>query len=289
MHSIKGSLIDGYYAATWPWRARFRHVRARVGMAPVMVLFYHRVADQNVTEWTIRNDDFKRHLDWLQSHLEVVSLAEAQRRIAFRMNRKPCVAITFDDGYGENSDQAIHELISRQMPATYFVTLDNVLTGKPFLHDAKLGINARPNTVDELRAMVASGVIEIGGHTRTHPDVGKIHDHALLQSEVIDATHELEALVEQPIRYFAFPFGQHANLNDVAINMLREHGIQGFCSAYGGYNFPGDDPYHIQRIHGDPELSRLRNWLTVDPRKVHGVTRYQPRYSKLSTANGGDA
>lgn len=289
MHRLKEHLIDSYYAATWPWRARFRQVRARVGLVPVMVLFYHRVADQSINDWTITNDGFRRHLDWLQANVEVVTLAEAQRRIAMRYNPRPCVAITFDDGYGENCDQAIGELIRRQMPATYFVTLGNVLNGKPFPHDAKLGINARPNTVAELREMVASGVIEIGGHSRTHPDVGAIHETAQLQDEVIAATQELSVLIDQPIRYFAFPFGQHANLNDAAINMLRASGIQGFCSAYGGYNLPGDDPYHIQRIHGDPELSRLRNWLTIDPRKLSSVRRYQPLYAMQTAAVGSNA
>lgn len=289
MQSLKEQLIDGYYAATWPWRARYRQVHARTGLAPVMALFYHRVADQNLNDWTITNDGFRRHLDWLQANVEVVTLAEAQRRIALRYNPRPCVAITFDDGYSENCDQAIDELIQRQMPATYFVTLENVLTGKPFPHDAKLGINARPNTVDELRKMVTSGVIEIGGHSRTHPDIGAIHDTQKLHDEVIAATQELESLIDQPIHYFAFPFGQHTNLNDAAINMLRTNGIHGFCSAYGGYNLPGDDPYHIQRIHGDPELSRLRNWLTIDPRKLNGVKRYQPRYTKQLTTAGGEA
>ncbi|PQO27234.1 polysaccharide deacetylase family protein [Blastopirellula marina] len=289
MNALKSAIVDTYTMATWPWRARFRQVHARVGMAPVMVLFYHRVADRDVTPWTITCDDFRRHLDYLQAKFEIVSLAEGQRRIAMRFNTDPCVAITFDDGYGDNSEFAIPELNARQMPATYFVTLGNVLSGEPFAHDAKLGISARPNSVAELREMIAGGNIEIGGHTRTHADIGSLHDPARIQDEVIDATRELEQLIDQPIRYFAFPFGLPANLNDAAINLLRQNGILAFCSAYGGYNFPGDDPYHIQRIHGDSELSRLRNWLTIDPRKVAGVPRYQPRYTRLPESSGEQA
>ncbi|PQO45550.1 polysaccharide deacetylase family protein [Blastopirellula marina] len=289
MNALKSAILDTYIATTWPWRTRFRAVQSRVGMAPVMVLFYHRVADHDLTPWTITNDDFRRHLDWLQAKFELVSLAESQRRIATRFNMRPCVSITFDDGYAENCDQAIGELNARQIPATYFVTLANVVSGEPFPHDVKLGMNAPPNTIDQLREMVAGGNIEIGGHTRTHADLGAIHDPDKLQDEVIDASQELGELVGQSIRYFAFPFGQCANLNDVAINMLRKHGILGFCSAYGGYNFPGDDPYHIQRIHGDRELSRLRNWLTVDPRKLAAVHRYQPCYTRLQEAVGGPA
>ena len=45
------------------------------------------------------------------------------------------VAITFDDGYAENCRQAIPLLVRNQIPCTYFVTLENVLEGKPFAHD----------------------------------------------------------------------------------------------------------------------------------------------------------
>ena len=221
MTRIQEALLDGYRAVTWPWRARFRQVRARVGLAPVMVLFYHRVADYDVTPWTITNDDFRRHLDWLQANVELVSLQEAQHRIASRFNEKPCVTITFDDGYGDNCDQAIGELVERRIPATYFVTLDNVLTGKPFPHDAKLEMDARPNTLAELREMLKSGLIDIGGHTRSHPDCGRIKDLLELKDEVIYAIDALEYLLERPVNYFAFPFGQHQNINDTAINLLR--------------------------------------------------------------------
>ena len=254
-----------------------------------MVLFYHRVADHDVTPWSITCDGFRRHLDYLQAKFEIVSLAEGQRRIAMRFNPRPSVASTFDDGYGDNCEFAIRELNTRQIPATYFVTLGNVLSGEPFPHDAKLGLTTPPNTIAQLREMIAGGNIEIGGHTRTHADIGALHDPAQIYDEVIEATNELARLIEQPIRYFAFPFGMPANLNDIAINLLRQNGILAFCSAYGGYNLPGDDPYHLQRIHADPEFSRLRNWLTVDPRKLSGVKRYQPRYTRLPDGFGGQA
>ena len=35
-----------------------------------------------------------------------------------------------------------------------------------------------------------------------------------------------------------------------------------------GDNLPGDDSFHIQRIHGDREFNRFKNWMTVDRRKM---------------------
>ena len=33
--------------------------------------------------------------------------------------------------------------------------------------------------------------------------------------------------------------------------MAFEYGYEGVCSAYGDYNFGGDDPFHIRRIHAE--------------------------------------
>jgi hypothetical protein len=57
--------------------------------------------------------------------------------------------------------------------------------------------------------------------------------------------------------------------------LAKEAGYRGICSAYGGYNFPGDDPFHLQRFHADPEWIRWINWMTVDPRKIDNTHRFQ--------------
>lgn len=53
-----------------------------------------------------------------------------------------------------------------------------------------------------------------------------------------------------------------------AIDTVREAGMVGYRSVYGAYNFPGDDPFHIRRIHGDSEFHLFRNWITCDENKV---------------------
>jgi peptidoglycan/xylan/chitin deacetylase (PgdA/CDA1 family) len=117
--------------------------------------------------------------------------------------------------------------------------------------------------------------IQIGAHTRTHADLGKVTDADHLYDELVASGRELEQIMGHAVPFFAFPYGQHHNLSDEAFRMAREEGYQGVCSAYGGYNFPGDDAFHLQRIHADPEMTRFRNWMTVDPRKVAMVERYR--------------
>ena len=54
------------------------------------------------------------------------------------------------------------------------------------------------------------------------------------------------------VRYFAFPYGQHENLSAAAFRVAFEAGYEGVCSAYGGYNFPGDDPFHSAALSRRP-------------------------------------
>lgn len=271
--NITNLLLSSYYHASLPLRRLLTTRLSQRGQAPVSVLFYHRVADDQPNAWTIPCELFTQQMLWLKKNFDLVSLAHAQERIRAGVNHRPAVAITFDDGYGDNCAHAIPLLIKERIPCTYFVSTSFVLHNKPFPHDVFCGAPLRPNSIQELRAMADAGV-EIGAHTRSHADLGKIHDARQLREEVVDAAHELEDATGAAIRYFAFPFGLHANLNAEAFQLARRAGYQGACSAYGGYNWPGDDSFHLQRIHADAEMLRLKNWLTFDPRKQRSVKRY---------------
>ena len=262
----KTILLEGYRWATLPYRLWKRSESSRTGRHPVIVLYYHRVANTHPVAWSLTNPQFRAHLDWLQPRFEFVTLSEAQRRVREGADR-PSVHITFDDGYAENCDQALPMLIEREIPCTYFVTLENVASGKPFVHDQQTGLEFPVNSVQQLRQLADLG-IEIAAHTRTHPSVGELNSLAEIYDEIVIARRELADLIDRPVRYFAFPFGMKPNLSHAAAAMAKRDGIECVVSAYGGYNFHGDDAFHLQRVHGDPELSRLRNAVTYDPRHL---------------------
>jgi peptidoglycan/xylan/chitin deacetylase (PgdA/CDA1 family) len=114
--------------------------------------------------------------------------------------------------------------------------------------------------------MAAAGV-EIGSHGYTHADLGPVSDTAVLRFELASARTDLQAAVRRPVRYFAFPFGQFANLSARAFALAEQAGYEAVCSGYGGLNFPGDDPFHLQRIAVSEDMIHLKNWTTDDPRK----------------------
>ena len=267
MSNLRQKMLSVRTRVSMPLRARRLRQLASVGMSPMSVLFYHRVADSHPNDWTISCDKFEEQVEYCRRHFSIISLDELQRRSRAGFNSEATVSITIDDGYAENCRFAIPFLIRHQLPCTYFVTIENLRDGRPFKHDLD---NERPlpvNTFDEIRAM-ADGGVEIGLHTRTHFDFSKPTTEAQIYQEITSAAEELAHAINRPVRYFAFPFGMPQHLLPAAIDAIKEAGLVGYCSAYGAYNFPGDDPFHIRRIHGDSDDQRFQNWLTFDEKKV---------------------
>jgi len=269
----KRLLLNLYYYGSHPARRWNQCCAVAEERVPVVVLLYHRIADDRANEWTTSNRLFARQVRWLKDHFELVSLQEARARIRRGANHRPCVSITFDDGYADNCHQAIPLLVKHRIPCTYFVTAQNVLQGEPFAHDVAMGNRPAPNTVEELKAMAAAG-IEIGAHAYTHADLARITDPRRLHYQIASARDDLQGLIGRPVRFFAFPFGLHAHLSRAAFEAARQAGYAAVCSAYGGYNFPGDDPFHLQRIAAGDSMIALKNRVTVDPRKLH-VPRFE--------------
>ncbi len=278
----KQAALNLYYLATLARRRRLRQALEVEGRAPICVLFYHRVADTYPNDWTISNRAFIRQMSWIARRYPFVSLAEAQSRMQTGSNHRVCVHVTFDDGYAENCQRAIPWLLEHQIPFTYFVSTQFICQQCPFPHDVQLGRPLQPNAPDQLRAMANAGV-EFGAHTRSHVDLGNVTDSDVMADEILGSKQDLEQITGCDVRYFAFPFGLPHNLNADAVRIAREGGFDGVCTAYGAYNFPGDDPFHVQRIHGDREVIRLKNWMTLDFRVLGGERRRQVDHAYFQT------
>ena len=245
------------------------------------MLFYHRVADEYPNPWTVDFETFRRQIEWLQSGFDVIGLPEAQRRIQERFNPRPSVCVTFDDGYADNLHRAVPWLLERNLPFAYFVTWDFVRDQRPFLHDLERGRPLAVNTTQSIRALADCGV-EIGSHSCSHCDVASLQDPAELRREIVESKRAIEECIGRAVRYFAFPFGQKINLTTAAFEMGRAAGYWGMCSAYGGYNELGEDHFHLQRFHGDPNIDYLKSWLDFDPR-IQRVRRFGSSDEDLAT------
>ena len=97
-----------------------------------IILAYHRVAklDRDPQQLAVCPERFIEHLRVLRSMAEIVPLADVLSRSERRR-----VALTFDDGYGDNVREALPALEAMEAPATVFVTAGLVGTGREFWWD----------------------------------------------------------------------------------------------------------------------------------------------------------
>jgi peptidoglycan/xylan/chitin deacetylase (PgdA/CDA1 family) len=264
---VREAALHAYLRVTWRHRQnlvqRFRNRRA----FPGAVLFYHRVADTHPNDWTISNHNFVRHIDWLSEQFQFVSLEETLDAQRDGARDQPTVHITFDDGYADNLRVALPELIRRAIPTTYFVSTRFIEDQVPFPHDVDRGFPLATNSIDDVQSLADAG-ITIGSHSHSHVDFGRPLTPSELRREIVDVRKKLQDWTGQSIDYFAFPYGQPANISQAAIDVVFEAGYRAFVSASGGFNFPRGDSHHVQRIHADPGMAALMNWLTFDPRKT---------------------
>ena len=264
MHAAKAIAANLYYHGTLAYRLWRLQRACAERRAPIGILVFHRVANDRANAWTTSIPAFTKAIRWLKDHVDLISLEESQRRIRSGMNDRVSACITFNDGYADNFRNAIPLLIEAGIACTYFVSVGPVVDGVPFEHDVVNGNRLAPNTIDQLRSL-ADTCVEIGAHTRTHPNLGQISNRERLIDEVVRARDDLARILDRRIRYFAFPFGRPANMTVETVQLARDAGYKAVCSAYGGYNLPGGDHFHLKRRCLDGSLLRIKNWVTVDP------------------------
>ena len=236
-------------------------------MAPVIVLFYHRIADDAGNPWTIVESRIRRANGLARGAVRFGVAGRSPAPIVEKQNRRPAVSITFDDGYAANCDEAMPLLIARKIPCTYFVS--QPLRARRDSVSARRGravAECRPNTLAQIRTMAAAG-IEIGAHTRTHADIGRLHNPRKLHDEVVGSGQTCSKRLGRPVRYFAFPFGQPTNMNAAAFHLAQNMATRRFAPPMAATTFPATIRSIFSGSYPDNML-RLKNWLTVDPRKA---------------------
>lgn len=314
---------------------------------------YHRVADLTIDPWglAVTPHHFAEQLSVLQKHCDVMPLDEMTQRLARGEDLHHTAAITFDDGYADNAQNAAPALEEAGLPATFFIvagyigsggefwwdelerlllhpgTLPRSLTltidGQPhtyatgdaahysedafqqhrawravtrpsgprqalflalwkhlrtqpavkrahLLRQIRVWADAAPDTRPcyrtlthaELSTLAAQDGVEIGAHTMTHPDLPTLAPEAQ-HLEIRQSKRTLEAVLEQPVHSFSYPYGRH---NDRTVAIARAVGLDCACTTTDGRALPKTHPFRLPRLTV-PNLDGaafdcwLRGWL----------------------------
>lgn len=119
-----------------PLRSRYRLALPKLSLkkrqeASARILYYHRVNDDADPFFpAIATTLFEQEMRYLARHYNVVSLPNLVRRLE---NGSPArmLAITFDDGYQDNYENAFPVLQRHGLPATIFLTTGSIDSRQP--------------------------------------------------------------------------------------------------------------------------------------------------------------
>jgi len=225
------------------------------------ILLYHALGreGERASRYVLPPRAFARQLAWLRRRrYTVVGLDDfVHARLEHRLMPSKSVVLTFDDGYADNLDLALPELERHGFPATVFLV---TAVGDRARWDASGPTADRPLLRPE-DARAAIGRLTFGAHSRTHRRLGRL-GAGELDHEVAGSRAELEALLEQPVTTFAYPFGDTGPEVEAAVTRA---GFLAACTVTPGRNRAACDLLALKRIEikGTDSLVRfaLALWL----------------------------
>lgn len=274
----------------------------------VAILCYHDIRakgeqtpfrDLHVTRQTLES-----HCRLLAETCHPISLEDfrAARAGERTLPARP-VMVTFDDGYRAVLDRALTVLERYRVPAAVFACTDAVLNARHFWFDAlcrregeaavlrarslpygdwrplaeSIEIPAddfemhRPLTRRELQQLAERPLIEIGGHTMSHPTLACASADEQ-RREIAGCRDALRALLDKPINAFAYPYGElFQDFLPQTADIVREAGFDLAFTTREAFATLHDDPFQMPRFMmldsiSDVELAHrlVHSWQTTD-------------------------
>jgi peptidoglycan/xylan/chitin deacetylase (PgdA/CDA1 family) len=94
-------------------------------------------------------------------------------------------------------------------------------------------------------------VLEIGSHTRKHPNCANITSNKELEDEIYHSKIEIEKNIGYTVEHFCYPAGSH---NDRVIAKVKEYGYRSAVTVEHGFNDQSSDLYKLMRIGASEEF-----------------------------------
>jgi peptidoglycan/xylan/chitin deacetylase (PgdA/CDA1 family) len=220
------------------------------------ILTYHSI-DESGSPISISEAVFRSQIAWLaKGHVKVVSL-EALMRMPTSAN---AVALTFDDGFVNFGDIAAPLLADHGLPSTLFVVTDaagrtNRWNGRP-----GRGVPELPLLNWESLQRLTDHGVELGAHTRTHPDLTRAPKEQL-QGEIVGSGDRIHVETGRAPTAFAYPYGA---ISDAAVGIVASRFAWGCTTEMRsvGANearalLPRLDMYYLR------EAGQLERWGTI--------------------------
>ncbi len=97
---------------------------------------------------------------------------------------------------------------------------------------------------DELKELDAE-ILEIGSHTRTHPNCANLTDDVELENEILHSKEEIENIIGRKVEHFCYPAGSY---NRRVLDEVKASGYQSAVTIEYGFIDKHADLYRLKRV-----------------------------------------
>ena len=179
------------------------------------VLMYHRVIDNKneigFYDTYVTKENFEKQMKYLSENnyisLTFKDIQNGEYKKRFDKNKK-YVIITFDDGYKDNLKNALPILKKYNMKIVLFlITSESYNKWDTDVEDREKEKKFNLMSKEEVKELIASNLVEIGGHTTKHLDMPNV-DLKKIEEDLKVSNKILEEITGYTPISFAYPWGR---------------------------------------------------------------------------------
>jgi peptidoglycan/xylan/chitin deacetylase (PgdA/CDA1 family) len=243
------------------------------------ILTYHHVGPSKPDVHpllTVAPDDFAKQVAWLahRGYSSITTPDWTKWLAETRPLPKKPVLITFDDGYDDIAQYALPTLSRYGFTAVVYIITG--LIGKTNEWDQRIGRGElRLMTAQQIKEWAAKG-IEIGSHTRDHPDLRSL-SQSELEDQVFGSAADLQRILGKAPASFAYPFG-HFNQ---AVRDCVARAYQTSVTVVERLCSDQDDPWLMPRL-----WTRPTEGLSIFKQRVklgHALTLHERTIARMGS------
>jgi len=230
---IRNILIILFYFTGVPFLKKLSFKFRRISL--IRIICFHSIENELIFEKKIvflkNNYSIKNINDFYTNKLEL---------------KKINVIITFDDGYKNWISNALPILEKHNIPAIFFVN--------------SIGSDKKKQELSnkDIENISKNKLFTIGSHGKNHLDISTLNDREL-EAEVVEDKKNLEKVIKNKVKYYAFPYGHKKNFN---LNIFNY--FDNVFSIIPGFNTVADNQKLFYRDSIDPKYSNIlyNAWLS---------------------------
>lgn len=263
------AIISILFLAGYKCYSAVCYITKKKSPSTLVVLTYHSITNN-------QRQKFIRQMEMLKRYHVVFP----DTKIPLNAGRH-YVAITFDDGFECIAQNALPELVKRDIPATLFIPTGYLGQRPGWITNLKSNIiNESVMNAEQLQSL-PTNFIRIGSHSVTHRFLTHL-DEAEAMQELVGSKVCLENLLSREITSLSLPYGAY---DSTLLDLAKRAGYTRIFSSWPIFPPAMLDGFLLGRIPASPDETALEfrlkmmgayQWLPVGislKRKVCSVLR----------------